>query len=268
MNRQQKIIVTVGVAALLAVVAIYLFWPQVIPGASAFRTTSSSAETPFGEKLEIKLTSGTETSGTASIWTMSYSDTSSQQVYEVDGVYKSQEQVTLSYSLSVTYSNVGSITVDSCYIKAVDNADALKTYTYTLASAKALSGTSPISDSGSTTTDIVTHLGTHIGASTTSATINYVIYCKVTAVGSISGQTLTAEITETQFGSHSYVRSTESTQADVTPTVSVATWWDLVNSQDAALIAILAVFVVALILAASKRQNLPARDSKGRFTKR
>jgi len=264
MNKQQKTLLLVVLIAVAAIAGgVYLFMPRLIPGASAAGTTSSSAETPFGEKLEIKLTSGTETSGTASIWTMSYQDSQSQNVYEVDGAYKSQEQVTLSYSLSVTYSNVESITVDTLYIKAVDDSDS-SSYTYTLASSKSLSGTSPISDSGSTQKSISQHL-TDADASLTSAIINYKIYCKVTATGSISGQTLTAEITETQFGSHSYVRSTESAQADVTPTVSVAAWWSILNSPTLAAITIVVVVAIVIVTVAGKPK--PKRDSRGRFVK-
>ena len=271
MNR--KTLLLTAIVAVIAIAAVaYLYYPQMIPGALAQGTTSSSAETPFGEKLEIRLTSGSETSGTASIvaaWVASYQDSESQNVYEVDGNYKSQEQVTLSYSLSVTYSNVENIEIDTLYIKGVDSSDS-SSYTYTLASSKSLSGSSPISDEGSTQKSITDHL-TDCDASLTDATINYKIYCKVTATGSISGQTLTAEITETQFGSHHYVRSSESTSAEVTPTVSVAALWDeiasTVNSPDAALVAVLAAFVVILVLLAGGKKT-PPRDERGRFTKR
>ncbi|RLC73557.1 MAG: hypothetical protein DRI26_00610, partial [Chloroflexi bacterium] len=189
MNR--KTLLLTAIVAVIAIAAVaYLYYPQMIPGALAQGTTSSSAETPFGEKLEIRLTSGSETSGTASIvaaWVASYQDSESQNVYEVDGNYKSQEQVTLSYSLSVTYSNVENIEIDTLYIKGVDSSDS-SSYTYTLASSKSLSGSSPISDEGSTQKSITDHL-TDCDASLTDATINYKIYCKVTATGSISGQT-------------------------------------------------------------------------------
>jgi len=154
---------------------------------------------------------------------LSYSDSESQNVYEVDGTYKSQEQVTLSYSLSVSYSNVENIQA-TVKIKAIDSGDN-SYYEYALASSKTLSGSSPISDSGSTQKSITQHL-TDIDASLTGATVNYQIYCQVTATGTISGDTLTAEVAYTQFGSLEYQRSTESSSAEVTPTVSVASILD------------------------------------------
>jgi len=123
LNQRQKILGVILIAVICVSAGVYIYMPQVIPGASATGTTGSSAETPFGERLEIKLTSGSETSGTASFFTASYQDSESQNVYEVDDVYKQQEQVTLSYSLSVTYSNVENIEIDTLYIKAVDDSD-------------------------------------------------------------------------------------------------------------------------------------------------
>ncbi|MEM1661015.1 MAG: hypothetical protein QXR17_07765 [Candidatus Bathyarchaeia archaeon] len=148
----------------------------------------------------------------------------SQNVWTVNGTYKSQAQVTLGYSLQVSYANVQNIQIVQLYIKAVDAADS-SSYTYTLANNKALSGGSPISDSGSTQKSISQHL-TDAQASTTNAQIKYYIYCKVQAQGTISGQTLVAEVTETWFATLNYQQSTEQTQATVTPSVNVASWVD------------------------------------------
>ncbi|MFZ7137876.1 MAG: hypothetical protein ACOWW1_05610 [archaeon] len=117
-----------------------------------------------------------------------------------------------------------SIQITDLHIRAVDTADS-SDHTYTLASSKALSGTSPISDTGSTTRTITQHLQ-DITASTSSATVRYYIYCKVQAVGTVSGLTLEAEIAETQFAALSFAQNTESASTAVTPTVGVASWSD------------------------------------------
>lgn len=209
----------------LALVVLFLgyllYQPLAVAGAGIYGTTGASAETPYGESLEIEIGTGAETSGEASMiqqWTASYTDDTSQQVYEVDGTYKSQEQVTLSYSLTVTYSNVESIAA-TVKIKAIETT---LDHEYALATDKALSGASPISDNGQTQRTILEHLGTDIGCSTDSATVQYQIYAQVTATGSISGDTLTATVDYTQFGELVYLRSTESSTADITPQVNVA----------------------------------------------
>jgi hypothetical protein len=201
--------------------------PMVVTGAEASGSSSAEANTPYGESLTIKLGSSSKTSGSASwlqrisasSWLASYSNTASQNVYTVNGTYKSQELVTLSYSLSVTYSNVDSI---EATVKVKATSDSYS-HEYTLASGKSLTGSSPISDSGSTAPTITQHL-TDIGCSTSGATVQYEIYCQVTATGSISGSTLTATVPYTQFGQLVYQQSSESNQAQVTPTVSVASW--------------------------------------------
>jgi len=72
---------------------------------------------------------------------------------------------------------------------------------------------------------ILAHL-TSIGGSTTSETVQYQIYAEVTATGTISGDTLTATIAYTPFGTLVYEQSSESSAASVTPTVSVASFLD------------------------------------------
>lgn len=212
------------VIALLVILAGYLLYqPLMLAGAGIYGTTGASAETPYGEKLEIEIGTGAETSGTASMiqrWTSSYQDGESQYVYEVNGTYKSQEQVTLSYSLAVTHANVETIKA-TVKIKAVEST---YDHEYTLASQKSLSGSSPINDNGQTQRTILEHLGTDIGCSTDSATVQYQIYAQVTATGTISGDTLTATVDYTQFGALSYVRSQESSAAEVTPQVQVASY--------------------------------------------
>ena len=189
-------------------------------GAFAKAQHSAHAETPYGESLDIQLATGAQTSAGAS-W-LAATASANQNVWTVNGTYKSQEQVTLGYSLQVSYTNVQNIQIVSLYIKALDAADN-SNYQYVLASSKSLSGSSPISDSGSITKTISQHLS-DCQASTSSAQIKYYICCKVQGQGTISGQTLVAEITETWFCTLDYQQSTESSQATVTPSVTVASW--------------------------------------------
>jgi len=202
-------------------------------GATVGASSSNSVETPYGEKLEISLGSSSETSGVVSFfeikapqtasWVSSYQNSDSQDVYEVNGTYKSQEQVTMEYSLSVSYSNVESISA-TVKVKAYEEGNKAINYNeYTLANNKALSGVSPIADSDSTVPSILQHL-TDVGGSTTNEVVGYEIYCVVTATGTKSGDTLTATIPYTHFGGFSFVKSSESSTAQVTPTISAASF--------------------------------------------
>ena len=214
--------VAIAALALIILLVIFVSGQQFIPGVYAQAKHSASAETPFGESIHINLGTSAQTSGSAS-WLAATAQVS-QNVWTVNGTYKSQAQVTLGYSLQVSYTNVQNIQIVSLYIKALDAADN-SNYQYVLASSKSLSGPSPISDSGSTTKTISQHLS-DCQASTSSAQIKYYIYCKVQGQGTISGQTLVAEITETWFCTLDYQQSTESSQATVTPSVTVASWTD------------------------------------------
>jgi len=207
-----------------------VFGTTLITGAVTSGTNSAEDSTPFGEELSINLGSSSSTSATASMWDKSqlaawlaYVDSDSQNVYEVNSTYKSQEIVTLGYSLSVTYSNVNNIEA-TVKIKAIDNADSSE-HEYTLANAKSLSGASPINDNDDTTPSISAHL-TSVDASATDATIYYQVYAQVTADGTISGETLTATIPYTKFGALHFERSSESSEANVTPSVSVSSMID------------------------------------------
>ena len=227
MNRDRKLLLVILVVALLVIGWIALT-PILVAGAKIQGSGSAETTTPYGESISIRIGSGTSTSGQASVidyvmpasW-LAYVGSASQDVYDVDGVYKSQEQVTLSYTSSVTYTSVTNI-AETVKIKATYST---YNFEYALATGKALSGTSPISDSGSTVKTIATHL-TDVTCPLTGGTVTYEIYCQVTATGSVSGETLTATVAYTQFGSMVYTRTTESGSADVTPTVSVASWVD------------------------------------------
>lgn len=244
-NKQQRLYLVTALTVVLCVsvvAGILLLTPasEALEGLQKISTHEGSDSTPYGEELEIELNTGAETSPQAS-WLASYSDSSNQNVYTVDGAYKSQEQVTLGYGVSISHANVENIRIVDLYIKAVDTADS-SSYTYTLASNKPLSGASPISDSDNVIKTITQHLN-DIEASTTSATVSYSIYAKVQATGAISGLTLTAEIPETQFAELSFQRSSESTSANVTPSIGVASWAGEVLSTG-----LVAVGVIMLIL--------------------
>jgi len=222
---------------LLAVIVVggLAYWlgvPQVIRGAVTGGTSEASDSTPYGESISISLGSSSETSGAASMaenlvpasWLASYQDEDSQDVYEVNSTYKEQETVTISYDLDVTYSNVGTIKA-TVKIDAIDKGTPANHNEYTLANEKSLSGASPINDDGSTAPSISTHL-TDIGGSTTDEEVQYKIYCQVTATGTVSGDTLTATISYTPFGTLHYEQSSESSAADVVPSINVTSWLD------------------------------------------
>ena len=227
MDRDRKILLA-GSVVVLVFIAYIALTPIIVAGARAYGVSTAEASTPYGESLGIEIGTGAETSGQASVidfvlpasW-LAYVGSETQDVYDVDGVYKSQEQVTMSYSLSVTYANVDTI---KATVK-IKTAYSTSNFEHTLANLKALTGTSPISDSGSVQKSITQHL-TDVSCPLTGGTVTYHIYCQVTAVGATSGETLTATVSYTQFGSLVYTRTTESGSADVTPTVSVASWMD------------------------------------------
>lgn len=257
MDRNQQILIGLTVLLILVGAGAYiaLGQPSFMPGVSASGTSSSSAETPYGESIEISIGGESETSGAASwfeqnpeavaSWLASISDSDSQNVYEVNSTYKSQEQVELSADLAVTHSNVNSLTA-TVKIKAIDKGTPANEYEYTLANAVDIYAASPTSDSWSTTPSISTHL-TSIGGSTTSETVQYQIYCQVTATGSISGDTLTATISYTPYGTLVYERSSESNDASVTPSVSVSSVYDQrLGLPDGTILVLSCLTVVAL----------------------
>lgn len=254
MHKQTKKYLIISVAVIFAaLLAVWLFMPSQVAGVFAKAEVSSHAETPFGEYLDIKLGTSAQTSQAS--WQASTAS-ASQNVWTVNSTYKSQALVTLGYSLQVSYANVQNIQIVSLYIKAVDSADS-SSYTYTLASAKSLSGSSPITDSDSMQKSISTHLS-EVAASA-PCSIKYYIYCKVQAQGAISGQTLVAEVTETWFCTLNYAEQTESTSATVTPSVNVASWADWLPKLDITDVAALGLFCAIIVLAL-----IDVRDTKKR----
>ncbi len=236
MNRDRQILIVSLVVLVLVSAGAYmaLAQPGFMPGSRVTGTSSSSAETPYGESIEISVGAGSETSGAASwfqrnpeavaSWFASYSDSDSQDVYEVNNTYKSQEQVTIEADLAVTHSNIDDLTA-TVKVKAVDKGTPANEHEYTLANSADIYAGSPTSDSWDTTPSISAHL-TSVGGSTTDETVQYQIYCQVTATGSISGDTLTATISYTPYGTLHYEQSSESSDASVTPSISVSSFFD------------------------------------------
>jgi len=257
MNRDRQILLITLVALIMIAGGAYiaLGQPSFMPGASASGTSSSSAETPYGESISISIGGESETSGSASwfeqnpeavaSWFASIQDSDSQDVYEVNSTYKSQEQVELSADLAVTHSNINTLSA-TVKIKAIDKSTPANNHEYTLASSEDIYAASPTDDSWSTTPSISTHL-TSIGGSTTSETVQYQIYCEVTATGSISGDTLTATIAYTPYGTLVYEQSSESNSANVTPSVDVTSYYDQrLGLPDGTIVVLSCLTVVAL----------------------
>jgi len=261
-DKEVKIVALLLIIAVVGAVAYYLMQPQQILYQWGEQLTGH-AETPFGESIDINLDVGGETSGTTS-WLTSYQDSTSQNVYTVDGTYASQELVTLAYSASVTYANVENIKI-TVKIKAIDQSDQ-SSYEYILANAKPLSGASPISDSDSVQKSITQHL-TDCEASTSDATINYDVYAQVTATGTISGQSLTATIPYTNFASKHYVQSSESASAEVTPQVSVASWTELMQTPEMLAIVALVALIVIIAVVPKKEQESKKSSRKKKSSK-
>jgi len=249
----------VALTLLLVIVAggayIALAQPGYMPGASTSGTGSGSAETPYGESIEISIGGESQTSGSASwfqqnpeavaSWFASYQNGDSQNVYTVNSTYKSQETVTIAASLAVTWSNVQSLSA-TVKVKAIDKGTPANNHEYTLANNVDIQAGSPTSDNWDTTPSISAHL-TSIGGSTTSETVEYQVYCQVTATGTISGDTLTATIVYTPYGTLVYAQSSEANSATVTPSVSVTSYYDeALGLPDGALVTLLALLVIAV----------------------
>jgi len=257
MDRQKTLLIFLALTLVVVAAGAYiaLGQPSFMPGASATGTSSSSAETPYGESISISIGAGSETSGSASwfqrnpdsvaSWFASLQDSDSQDVYEVNSTYKSQEQVTIQAQLAVTHSNIDDLHA-TVKVKAIDKGTPSNNHEYTLANNVDIYAASPTDDSWSTTPSISTHL-TDVGGSTTSETVQYQIYCEVTATGSISGDTLTATIAYTPYGTLVYEKSSEQNSANVTPSVSVTSYYDQrLGLPDGSLLFMACIVVVSL----------------------
>ena len=119
--------------------------------------------------------------------------------------------VSYSVSISITANNVQDSYTEVVELKAVRNDDASK-YWIWLDSSKTKTGLSDGSASSSYTGDTTPTnlLETELGASESgSYTVDFYIYCKITATGSITGKQLIAEQTWTKFGSITFSWQTD-----------------------------------------------------------
>jgi len=143
----------------------------------------------------------------------------------VDGNYYPEQKIHMKVTVTIEYQNVHNIKIVDCYIKAVDNGDATKNYKYDFADNVAVSGSSPITWVSDEIVKLIRqHIQTDLGCTWNSGTINYYVYCKVVATGDDTGNTYTAELSETQFASHNYEYRSESLGGEVDPEVTFSSW--------------------------------------------
>jgi len=239
-NKRTLLLCVVGLA--VAGVIGWLLWSS-LSGPYVWNTllnavTGASDSTAYGEYIDVKVNVGGETSGS---WTGAYTGSAESQVYTVDGTYYSQQKISISLSITITYSKVSGITIVSAYVKAVDTADSSSFNPISVSNfdweANGLS--SGQSKSWSYGPTGISSFLSSAGASTSSATIDFYVYVKVQGTGTVSGETLTAEITEQKFDSHQFVLETQSTTAEATPSVSFSSWvasWGIIATGSVLLI--------------------------------
>ena len=221
MKVNKKLLAIFIIVLIVAGIGVYWFFIAK-QGTQITRTFGAEAETPYGEKLIIQLDLSGQTKQAGFLG--AYTDTVSQSVWTVNGTYKSQGKITFSVSVTITGSKITNAKIENCYIKAVDTADQ-SSYSYTF-------GTYPISVSLSgyqgtwSPNSITKTLDQHVNdiQASTTCTVDYYIYCKVSAKGEVSGQTLIAEIAETKFLRLNLEKPTEQTTAQVSPSVTTSSW--------------------------------------------
>ena len=229
------VIVIIGSAAVL-----FVFSSQNVANNMFTTEQSASDETPYGESLHIHLAiNGKGVKGTAIInptnqVNIMATSSDSNDLYNVTGTLNGGNfdhiadlmQITVTISITVTGSNVQNVQLTSLYVKTQDK-DGSGTHTYTSVS-------SPTSVTLGTQYDytplnaysIATLLSDN-GANTNGDELTFKVYAKVTAVGSTSGKTLTAELPETQFADLTFTKQTEEATSNVSPSVSVSSWYDI-----------------------------------------
>jgi len=220
-----KKLLAIFIILIVVASAIGVYWFFFKPEGTKFgKTLEGYAETPYGESLHVIVNIGGQTSKLSWL-TASYQESVSQNVWTVNGTYKSQGKITFSISITIDGTKLSSAQVDNCYIKAVDVADS-SSYSYTF-------GTYPANipldanDDGSWNPSSVTRtLDQHVSdiQASTTCSVDYYVYAKISAVGEVSGQTLVVEITETKFLRLNLAKETEGTTATVTPSVTTSSW--------------------------------------------
>ena len=257
--------------AVLAVagVAGWLFWSSLSgPGPEVWNTLfgtgfGTSDSTQYGEYIDVEVNVGGETSGS---WTGSYTGSAQSQVYTVDGTYYSQEKISISLSITITYSKVSNVKIVSAYIKAVDTADSSSFNPISVSNfdweGNGLS--SGQSKSWSYGPKYIGDFLSSASASTSDATIDFKIYVKVQGTGTVSGETLTAEITEQKFQTNHFVLETQQTTAEATPSVTYASWvagWGAIAT--GAVLLIIGV-IVGYVLAKTGTVEVRVQRPRGR----
>ena len=183
----------------------------------------ASDSTDYGEYLDVDIDISGETSGA---WTGSYTQTATEQVYTVDSTYYSQQQITIKLTITITYSKVSGVTIVSAYIKAVDTADSssfnpISVSNFDWEANGLTSGSSKTWQYGA---EAISTFLSNCEASSSDATISFYVYVKVQGTGTVSGNTLTAEVAETQFQSNHFVLETQQTTAEAEPSVTFSSW--------------------------------------------
>jgi len=233
--RHKKIIIGVCITAIILIgLLLYALYPNEVQMFDSV-TFGKKVSTPYGEELNIQLNIG-GSAQKGSWFKASISDSASNDLYDVSGTVNGasfsgvadSKSITISVTVDISGNLVTNVKIETLYIKAVDVADSSSKKYYSVESTSPLSVTLPYSNTFYPLNNygIATML-TDAGASTSNAEIKFYIYIKVSATGSKSGQTLVAEITETEFADLTFTYQTESTSSTVTPNVSVSSWLDI-----------------------------------------
>lgn len=264
-SRNKKKLAILAVLVVLIAVIAYFFLAQP-QGHSFFKTLYGSAETPYGEKLTVRINVGGKTKAS---FQASISESTSQTKYTANGTWKSQSLIQFQVQISVSGTNVQNIKTYELKIKAIDAADS-SNYVYDASGTYTLPDLITSGTSGSKTYTfpssafaIETHLS-NCGASTSDANIDYYVRVVVKATGTKSGQTLTVTIDYTKFMRIHFVKETESTETTATPNVLVTSFFTLQNAAYAAIIA----GIIIIILATRELYRLSKRELTAEKKKR
>lgn len=226
MNRKLKIVI--GLVIIGVVIAgLYLSTPastKWFEGANRYIFSNEYGETLV---IDVGVKSGGRLSGKAQI---------SNSLYEVSGSYISggtnnsfsgvadQEVISISFTVTITGTNIENPQIVDAKLKAVDSADSsYKLYSPSQALPISTSLGTPNTLTFLNNYAISTHL-TDCSASTTSAKIKYYFYLEVQAVGSKSGQTLTGTINYDLYIVLQFTKNAEEGTTGVETSIGVASW--------------------------------------------
>jgi len=234
--KQKRLFLIIGLIAIILGVTIYyyFFTPRVVDMFNNV-TLGNKASTPYGERLSIKL--GVNGKATQGSWMGSVSGGASNLLYDVSGTVNDAsfsdvadaEKITITFDLSVSGSYITNVQIVSFYLKVKDK-DGTGTKTFTIIGS-ATSITIPYNNTYTALNNYaISTLISDVSGNTNNDELLFLVYIKVTATGSKSGQTLTAEINEEQFADLTFTHLTEQNQATVSPSVSVSSWIDMAEN--------------------------------------